>query len=1180
MTEMKGLAETIEKTKSMELSPILDEKKEVINDYKNKIKIEKIILEDFISFDYNEVVFHPEFTIITGPNGVGKSSIYHALKFVLGSNDYDGRYKKWSNFIRTGQKYAIVTLYLKFSGKNYCLRRTVFKERAPKFSFQGPDEKELHDVSAKKIQDFVDKIGIDPNHVFSFMSQGKIGSLKNFKDEALCSFVEKGLGLNVLRDKILYQKERIIYLKKEFSALISHRDSLKYQLVELEPKLKRLEKKRSLLSKLETLDNELLWAQKEDIIKQIEVYRDQIQFKEDSIKELDLKIKSLQEEENAIEGNLKQNKEDYKDKVDVISKKEAHLEILKEDINKWTTEKNQIADKIEKISKDIEKLQLDLNKQGFELKSYQKSMDDLISLTKEAKNLLKSYEDEERALNKKFIKYREILFEYNSKTQIFSNLKDNLKDLEENQNKKESEINEKAKDIQKIDHELKDFKWFMENPKKDLQIRMKALAEKYKNSIDIFIDDLEQLQGQYKRLISEIERVKQSVHDKSMPKPKSIISMMDEIKQRNMQSIGPLIDYITFDPLYQMAVESIFGSRVLYSFIAKNREEFAQLKNMAQRYNARCNIYLEKQKSIIPLPTLQDSSKMGVFGYLAEKIKPTIPEPALLKVIHSVASITIVVKDHIAGTNYLQRFNAKNWIVTLDGEQLRPKKFVLEARPFISNSKRNITSVAQAKLILNELNGKSETNRQNYNKRSSDLQKIKEKYKKIMKNLGEIDILLVKYKQKEITTNVKNALINEREKNYSKIQEKKREIGDIKKEINILKEKLPDNSILNHNRLDQLPGLIDAHKNMISEYEAKKEINVQQINDIKIAEKLLVNEINSKTKEKQDIISNLNSQDKHYYQLFKENIKLTDEIKILKNEIKDINEKNNSFEIELKKAIEEKNQLMISKATLKNSIDEIISYIEEKEKKIERISNMLKKINQKDFPGRSIIEIQNEIEEINKILRSYIDVDENIILEKQRIEESISKMLEKQETSDKEIKAAKEAELKIEQNYLNKFEKSVYILENLVNKKLKFTQTDFCVNLSLEGEIKEFKLTIKAVSTKNQKNIRPFAALSGGEQSMVGISLMLSLHHFNPSPFNIYDEIEMFLDNLNAEIIAKLIFEITKSGIQCILIMPDSSISILHYANKVIGISRNGTNGTSTVHYAKPQINSNFQNLN
>ena len=536
--------------------------------------------------------------------------------------------------------------------------------------------------------------------------------------------------------------------------MISQRDNMKYQLVELEPKIKRLEKKRSLLNKLESLDNELLWAQKEDIIKQIEVYREQIQFKEDSIKDLDLDINSLQEEEISIEGNLKQIKDEYKDKIDIISKKEAHLEILKEEINKWTSEKNQIADEIEKIAKDIEKLQLDLNKQGFELKSYQKSMDDLITLTKEVKILLKSYEDEERSLNRKFIKYREILFDYNSKKQIFSNLKDNLKDLEETQNKKESEINEKAKDIQKIDHELKDFKWFMENPKKDLQIRMKTLVQKYQDAINVYNNDLEQLQGQYKRLTSEIERVKQSVHDKSIPKPKSIISMMDEIKQRNMQSIGPLIDYITFDPLYQMAVESIFGSRVLYSFIAKNREEFGQLKNMAQRYNARCNIYLERQKAITPLPTLQDSSKMGVFGYLAEKIKPTIPNPALQKVIHSVASITLVVKDHIAGTNYLQRFNAKNWIVTLDGEQLRPKKFVLEARPFISNNKHKITSVAQAKLILNELNGKSETNRQNYNKRSSDLQKLKEKHKKIMKNLGEIDILLVKYKQKEITTNV------------------------------------------------------------------------------------------------------------------------------------------------------------------------------------------------------------------------------------------------------------------------------------------------------------------------------------------------------------------------------------------------------------------------------------------
>jgi len=449
-----------------------------------------------------------------------------------------------------------------------------------------------------------------------------------------------------------------------------------------------------------------------------------------------------------------------------------------------------------------------------------------------------------------------------------------------------------------------------------------------------------------------------------------------------------------------------------------------------------------------------------------------------------------------------------------------------------------------------------------------------------MKNLGEIDILLVKFKQKEISTKVKNAIINDREKAYRKIQDKKKEIEDIVEEINALKEKLPEDSILIQNRLENLPNLIEEQKNMISEYESKKETNSQQINEIKIKEKLLTNQINSKNKEKQDIISDLTTQDKHYYDLFQENIRIADEIRGIKTEIEEVNNKTTYLEMEIKKVSEEKNQLLIRKATLKNSIDEIESYIEEKEKKIERISNMLKEIKQLKFSGRSVIEIQKDIDGINKILRSYIDIDENIILEKQRIEDSIKKILEKQETSDKEIKAAKEAELKIEQKYLNKFEKSVDILEDLVNKRRNFTQTDFYVNLNLEGEIEEFKLTIKAVSIKNQNNIRPFTALSGGEQSMIGISLMLSLHHFNPSPFNIYDEIEMFLDNLNAEIIAKMIFDITKNGIQCILIMPDSSISILHFANKVIGISRNGTNGTSTVHYAKPRKNSNFQNLN
>jgi chromosome segregation ATPase len=61
---------------------------------KGTVKIIKVILKNFLSFKLEEIVFDKEFSIITGPNGSGKSSIYQAIKFVLGSNDYDGRYQK------------------------------------------------------------------------------------------------------------------------------------------------------------------------------------------------------------------------------------------------------------------------------------------------------------------------------------------------------------------------------------------------------------------------------------------------------------------------------------------------------------------------------------------------------------------------------------------------------------------------------------------------------------------------------------------------------------------------------------------------------------------------------------------------------------------------------------------------------------------------------------------------------------------------------------------------------------------------------------------------------------------------------------------------------------------------------------------------------------------------------
>ena len=57
-----------------------------------KVNIESIRLGNFLSFYAGTVEFDRGLTVLAGPNGSGKTSIFHALKFALGSNQRENRY--------------------------------------------------------------------------------------------------------------------------------------------------------------------------------------------------------------------------------------------------------------------------------------------------------------------------------------------------------------------------------------------------------------------------------------------------------------------------------------------------------------------------------------------------------------------------------------------------------------------------------------------------------------------------------------------------------------------------------------------------------------------------------------------------------------------------------------------------------------------------------------------------------------------------------------------------------------------------------------------------------------------------------------------------------------------------------------------------------------------------------
>ncbi|MCK5561266.1 MAG: chromosome segregation protein SMC, partial [Thermoplasmata archaeon] len=64
-------------------------------------------------------------------------------------------------------------------------------------------------------------------------------------------------------------------------------------------------------------------------------------------------------------------------------------------------------------------------------------------------------------------------------------------------------------------------------------------------------------------------------------------------------------------------------------------------------------------------------------------------------------------------------------------------------------------------------------------------------------------------------------------------------------------------------------------------------------------------------------------------------------------------------------------------------------------------------------------------------------------------------------------------------------------------------------------------LIIKA--NPGAKKVLRLEALSGGEKSLTALALIFAIQQYQPSPFYLLDEVDMFLDAINAESVAKMV---------------------------------------------------------
>ena len=95
---------------------------------------------------------------------------------------------------------------------------------------------------------------------------------------------------------------------------------------------------------------------------------------------------------------------------------------------------------------------------------------------------------------------------------------------------------------------------------------------------------------------------------------------------------------------------------------------------------------------------------------------------------------------------------------------------------------------------------------------------------------------------------------------------------------------------------------------------------------------------------------------------------------------------------------------------------------------------------------------------------------------------------------------------------------------------------------------------------RNGKLLR-LEALSGGEKSLTALAFIFAIQEFQPSPFYVLDEVDMFLDSVNAEMVAKRVRE---SSAKAQFIQVSLRKVTLALAEHLIGVARQ-PNGISKV---------------
>jgi chromosome segregation protein len=253
-----------------------------VEEAKNAMLIQEVILENFMSYEYARVPFKPGVNVIGGPNGAGKSSLLLAISVALGQS-YTERSKKLSNLIRWGKDQARVTIILdntKVGGKRPVARYNkdqIFLTRVVRRDGKYWFELENHAATKQDVERLLGRLGVDPDNMLIIMHQSMVEQFTLLSNIDKLHMVEAAVGLEPFRENVLQAQRKLTRIVSQEESVGKLLESAQQTLNYWREQYDKYQEKKQLQTKRRFLDRELAWAEverREATVRGLEANRD------------------------------------------------------------------------------------------------------------------------------------------------------------------------------------------------------------------------------------------------------------------------------------------------------------------------------------------------------------------------------------------------------------------------------------------------------------------------------------------------------------------------------------------------------------------------------------------------------------------------------------------------------------------------------------------------------------------------------------------------------------------------------------------------------------------------------------------------------------------------------------------------------------------------------------------